>query len=630
MEVMMGLFDVFKKKETINSPKNVNSQQAQFQKVYSLVSNEKFGVCYNYVVRRVLNATTYQSTSTLNAEGAAILEERKIRENEKTDDIVDNIVSIEDVKKMTDGLFVENVRPEIVCKKIMAAFRQIGTQNQIKIQLIDELCKEIMKMTDTFDEAFMRCVNINEESHRTVRTMSNQAYGERTSTGLGFGILTSSIGTAALYTVMNAHEHQRQLNAQSAQINSSVNAMDRGSGEVLYNSVMELYDAYQKDMNRVLISFQAILEDKDKLQEAEEKVKQNQVRQSDMAISRNVILRAPAILSALYKAGKPCSVSELMEIEECRKYSNQSIAATARSMFERGVLGRDIKDQKMYFYPIPDSLENAMEIMGITEKTIEEAKSQVRQSDTTISPNMIPKALDILSALYKIGKPCSVSELMKIDECSRYSHQNIAATTKRMCDLGVLGKDIKDQIMFFYPIPDSLEKGMEIMGITEEAIGDVKIQLPQNNDTLLDLNYEELEVQICNCPCCNKSVSVQAVACPDCGYPVKKNFYTSLYNKEPLEQEKVTKRQYIVKMWILARYLDMPVTELPRKVNQINTWVAENAGILNRIKEDDVVALSKSPESDFGKIIGFLKHEEELHRFDRYMKDKYMPTRKNI
>lgn len=376
MEIMMGLFDVFKKKENINSQKTINSQQAQFQKVYSLVSNEKFAVCYNYVVRRVLNATTYQSTSTLNSEGAAILEERKIRENEKTDEIVDNIISIEDVKKMTDGLFVENVRPEIVCKKNMAAFRQIGTQTQIKIQLIDELCKEIMKMTDTFDEAFMRCVNINEESHRTVRTMSNQAYGERTSTGLGFGILTSSIGTAALYTVMNEHEHQRQLNAQSAQINSSVNAMDRGSGEVLYNSVMELYDAYQKDMNRVLISFQAILENKDKLQEAEEKVMQN----------------------------------------------------------------------------------------------------LVQKNDTTISPNMIPKALDILSALYKIGKPCSVSELMKIDECRRYSHQSIAATTKRMCDLGVLGKDIKDQIMFFYPIPDSLEKGMEIMGITEEAIGDVKIQ----------------------------------------------------------------------------------------------------------------------------------------------------------
>lgn len=528
----MGLFDVFKKKETINSPKNVNSQQAQFQKVYSLVSNEKFGVCYNYVVRRVLNATTYQSTSTLNAEGAAILEERKIRENEKTDDIVDNIVSIEDVKKMTDRLFVENVRPEIVCKKIMAAFRQIGTQNQIKIQLIDELCKEIMKMTNTFDEAFMRCVNINEESHRMVRTMSNQAYGERTSTGLGFGILTSSIGTAALYTVMNEHEHQRQLNAQSAQINSSVNAMDRGSGEVLYNSAMELYDAYQKDMNRVLISFHAILEDKDKLQEAEEKVMQNLAQKNDTTISSNMIPKALDILSALYKiGGKPCTVSELlMEIEECRNYTNQSIAATARKMVERGVLGTDIKDKKRYFYPIPDSLENAMEIMGITEKTIEEAKSQ----------------------------------------------------------------------------------------------------LPQNNDTLLDLNYEELEVQICNCPCCNKSVSVQAVACPDCGYPVKKNFYTNLYNKEPLEQGKVTKRQYIVKLWILARYLDMPVTELPRKVNQINTWVAENAGILNRIKEDDVVTLSKSPESDFGKIIGFLQHEAELNIFDKYMKDKYMPTRKNI
>ena len=138
----MGLFDVFKKKETINSPQAINSQQAQFQKVYSLVSKEKFGVCYNYVVSRVLNATTYQSTSTLNAEGAAVLEERKIRENEKIDENVDNIVSIDDVKKITDGLFVENVRPEIVCKKIIAAFKQIGAQNQIKLQLIDEFCKE--------------------------------------------------------------------------------------------------------------------------------------------------------------------------------------------------------------------------------------------------------------------------------------------------------------------------------------------------------------------------------------------------------------------------------------------------------------------------------------------------------
>ena len=512
----MGLFDVFKKKETINSPKAINSQQAQFQKVYSLVSKEKFGVCYNYVVSRVLNATTYQSTSTLNAEGAAVLEERKIRENEKIDENVDNIVSIDDVKKITDGLFVENVRPEIVCKKIIAAFKQIGAQNQIKLQLIDEFCKEIKKMTDTFDEAFMRCVNINEGSHKTVRTMSNQAYSERTSTGLGFGILTSSIGTAALYTVMNAHEHKRQLNAQNAQINSSVNAMNRGSGEVLYTSVMELYDAYQKDMNGILISFQEILENKDKLQEAEEKL--------------------------------------------------------------------------------------------------------MPKNRTTISSNMILSASVILSALYKIGKPCSEIELMEIEECRKYSHQNIAATTKRMHDLGVLGKDIKDKIRYFYPIPDSFEEAMKMMGITEKAIEDAKSQSPKGNNTLLDLNDEELVVQMCNCPDCKKSVSVHAVACPYCGYPVKKNFYTNLYNKEPLEGEEgkmAPKSQCIVKLWILTQYFDMLVTELPRTADKISTWVTKNARILNCITENNVAELSKSPESDYKKINRFLRHEAELNRYRR-------------
>ena len=504
----MGLFDSFKKKEA------VNSQQAQFQKVYNLVSSEKFSVCYNYVARRILNATTYQSTSTLNSEAKAVLEEKKIRENENIDENVGNIVSIDDVKKITDRLFAESVRPEIVCKKITAAFKQIGTQNHIKPDLTDEFCREIEKMTDTFDEAFMRCVNISENSHKAVRTMSDQAYDERTSTGLGFGILTSSIGTAALYTIMNAHEHKRQLNAQDARINSSVNALNKGNGEVLYTSVMELYDAYQKDVNDILISVQTILTNKDKLQEAEEKILQNRVQKSDTIISRSAI----------------------------------------------------------------------------------------------------PIATAILSALYKVGKPCTMSELMGIDECSNYNPQNIAATCKRMFDSGILEKDIKNKKMYFYPIPNSLEEAMKKMEITEKAMKDAKSQPKNNSDVLLDLNYEELEVQICSCPCCNKSVSVQAVACPDCGYPIKKNFYTNLYNQQPLEQGKATKKLYIVKLWILAQYLDMPVTELPRKVNQINTWVVENGRMLNRITENDVAALSKSPEYDYGKIKLFLKHEEELDR----------------
>jgi hypothetical protein len=195
----MGFFDAFKKKEV------VNPQQAQFQKIYSIVSTEKFGVCYNFVTSRMLNATTYQMTSTLNAETKAVLEERKIRDAEQIDENVSNIAGINDLMQMTAGLFAENVRPEIVCKKITEALKLIGTNNHIKTNITDEYCREVEKMTSTFDEAFMRCVNISESGHKSASTMSDQAYAERTSTGLGFGVLTSNVGTAALYTVMNAH-----------------------------------------------------------------------------------------------------------------------------------------------------------------------------------------------------------------------------------------------------------------------------------------------------------------------------------------------------------------------------------------------------------------------------------------
>ena len=506
----MGFFDAFKKKEV------VNPQQAQFQKIYSLVSTEKFGVCYNFVARRMLNATTYQMTSTLNAETKAVLEEKKTRDAEQIDENVSNIAGINNLMQMTADLFVENVRPEIVCKKITAVLKLIGTNNQIKTNITDEYCWEIEKMTSTFDDAFMRCVNISESGHKVARTMSDQAYAERTSTGLGFGVLTSNIGTAALYTVMNAHEHKRQLAAQDTMISGTVNVLNQGNMEVLYDSVMELYGAYQQDVKNVLLSVQEILTDKNKLQEAEEKVSHG----------------------------------------------------------------------------------------------CESVKGKIESAN--LPPQMIPVAVSALKTLYKVGKPCTISELRYYEECCCYSNQKLAATMREISDRGIL-KKVYNNKLYFFPALSSLEESLQQMGITEEAVKEEEGSTrPNTGDIPLDLNYEELEEQMCNCPCCHKSVSVRAVACPDCGYPIKKNHLINLYNQQPIIEGKTTKKLYTVKLWILAQYLDMPVTELPRMNKQIDTWVIENSKMFNCITESDVAVLSKSPKDDYEKIKLFLEHEETL------------------
>jgi hypothetical protein len=188
---------------------------------------------------------------------------------------------------------------------------------------------------------------------------------------------------------------------------------------------------------------------------------------------------------------------------------------------------------------------------------------------------------------------------------------------KGMSDRGILKKvnNLENNKLYFSPALDSLEEALKQMGITEKMLKEEEGSKRLNtSDIPLDLNYEELEAQMSICPCCQKSVSVRAVACPDCGYPISKNHFISLYNQQPVLEDKPTKKSCVVKLWILAQYLEMPVTELPRMTRQIDTWVAENSKMLSRITESDVAVLSRSSKDDYEKIKFFLRHEEELHK----------------
>ena len=71
-----------------------------------------------------------------------------------------------------------------------------------------------------------------------------------------------------------------------------------------------------------------------------------------------------AILNALYKADKPCTILEMQKIElSCMIYSNQKLSATARQLVEKNIIEKSTENCKAYFKAIPNSKDEAIKML---------------------------------------------------------------------------------------------------------------------------------------------------------------------------------------------------------------------------------------------------------------------------
>ncbi len=73
---------------------------------------------------------------------------------------------------------------------------------------------------------------------------------------------------------------------------------------------------------------------------------------------------AEAILNALYKAEKPCTISEMQNIDEaCKEYSNQELSSIARQLIDKKIIEKIVENHKAYFKAIPDSKDEAVKML---------------------------------------------------------------------------------------------------------------------------------------------------------------------------------------------------------------------------------------------------------------------------
>lgn len=73
-----------------------------------------------------------------------------------------------------------------------------------------------------------------------------------------------------------------------------------------------------------------------------------------------------AILNALYRAERPCTIFEMQSIEaSCRQYSNQKLQAVARRLADGNIVEKIIENNKAYFKAIPKSKDEAIKMLGL-------------------------------------------------------------------------------------------------------------------------------------------------------------------------------------------------------------------------------------------------------------------------
>ncbi len=73
---------------------------------------------------------------------------------------------------------------------------------------------------------------------------------------------------------------------------------------------------------------------------------------------------ATSILNALFMAQKPCTISEIMNIDEsCRIYPIEKISGVMMKLVKKEILVKEIANYKAYFRTVPDTKEEALKLV---------------------------------------------------------------------------------------------------------------------------------------------------------------------------------------------------------------------------------------------------------------------------
>ena len=231
-----------------------NIEQKEFvlvNEIFALSSSSYFGKYVAEIIKILFNSNNiYETTQTITEEAAGVTNE-KIR-REKIEYYVDNLdveeITLENVKSILNKWENAKVRPEIIVERLI---NMLAEKNEIEKDLLEkEHTKGLTDILDNFDVAY--CKNIEQliGQANEVRGTSQEAYENKNVTGLNYGVITNSMGSAMAYDFLNNREMSKQSQQQNYKIQDNQNFYEKAELDCVYEKTMKLYENFINDIDK--------------------------------------------------------------------------------------------------------------------------------------------------------------------------------------------------------------------------------------------------------------------------------------------------------------------------------------------------------------------------------------------
>ena len=251
-ELFGGALSLFAQDGNNSTIKNIEQKEFVLaNEIFALSSSSYFGKYVSEIIKILFNSNNiYETTKTITEEAAGVTNE-KIR-REKIEYYVDNLdveeITLENVKSILNKWQNAKVRPELIVERLI---NMLAEKNEIEKDLLEnERTKGLIDILDNFDVAY--CKNIEQliGQANEVRGTSREAYKNKNVTGLNYGVITNSMGSAMAYDFLNNREMSKQSQQQNYKIQDNQNFYEKAELDCVYEKTMKLYENFINDIDK--------------------------------------------------------------------------------------------------------------------------------------------------------------------------------------------------------------------------------------------------------------------------------------------------------------------------------------------------------------------------------------------
>lgn len=218
-----------------------------FMNCFMVLSRGNYITASVTVKSQILNALPGQEGNlTLLLDAITIIESQKMRQSNYE---ISGLQSKEDINKAIDTWFESWTSVDIIEKRVLYAIGNI-MKDKTKAEKAATLILGLgVKYHKRIEEPFLRMIDNNIK-------ISNKKYDEYVTgetTGLGFGIITTSMAQAALYQAIDIHERNKQISYQQARASRIGKSFSKALVAKIYNPMLGLYAGrYRNELKKAV------------------------------------------------------------------------------------------------------------------------------------------------------------------------------------------------------------------------------------------------------------------------------------------------------------------------------------------------------------------------------------------